>query len=68
MTEDEHQRVIDELDEVIRDTCTLMERFEAGGMVEAMAGDYQQLLGLHARAVGDQKAHTLAMLGQPLSH
>lgn len=62
MTEAEHQRVIDELDEVIRETRALMERFEASGMDEAMADDYAQLHDLHARAVSDQKAHTLAML------
>ncbi|QFT83428.1 hypothetical protein FIU88_00420 [Halomonas sp. THAF12] len=62
MTEAEHRRVIDELDAVIRDTRTLMERFEASGMDEDMAGDYAQLHDLYSRAVSDQKAHTLALL------
>lgn len=62
MTEAEHRRVIDELETVIRDTRTLMDRFEASGMDEAMAGDYAQLHDLYSRAVSDQKAHTLAML------
>ncbi|WP_163559549.1 hypothetical protein [Halomonas sp. NO4] len=62
MTENDHQRVIDELQAVIDETSHTIERFEATGMDEAMPADFQQLHALYAQAVSDQRAHTRHML------
>ena len=64
MTSDEQQRVIDELQGVIDDTQKTIDRFEATGMDEQMAEDYDKLLDILDDAVKQQQAHTLAMLGQ----
>ena len=62
MNQSECQQVIDELDSVIDETRTLMNRFEATGMDEAMPGDYQRLQDIYSKAVKDQWAYTQEML------
>jgi len=64
MTADEHQQVIDKLQEVIDDTRQTIERFEAAGMDEKMPEDYGKLLDILDDAVTHQREHTLAMLGK----
>ena len=65
MTEAEHQQVIDELQSVIDDTQRTLDRFEATGMKEEMAEDYEKLLAIVDDAVTQQREHTLAMLDAP---
>ncbi|WP_444677473.1 hypothetical protein [Halomonas sp. E19] len=62
MTPDEHQQVIDELQGLIDDTQQTIDRFEATGMEEKLAEDYEKLLAILDDAVKQQRAHTLAML------
>ncbi|MFD2190280.1 hypothetical protein [Pistricoccus aurantiacus] len=62
MTQGEYQYVIDELDRMIIDSRALMERFEAAGMEEKMARDYQLLEDNLVRALKEQRRYTLAML------
>ncbi|MFQ3788097.1 hypothetical protein [Halomonas sp. A29] len=62
MNEAEYQRVIDELDRVIRDTRDTMACFEAAGMDEQMPEDYAKLHEIYAKAVSEQRACTLSML------
>lgn len=62
MTPDEHQRVIDALQELIDETHSTLERFETSGMEEKMAEDYEMLLHILDQAVKQQRSHTLAML------
>ena len=63
MTEAEHQQVIDELQSVIDDTQRTLDRFEATGMQEEMAEDYEKLLAIVDDAVTQQREHVMAMLG-----
>lgn len=63
MTADEHQQVIDKLQEVIDDTRQTIERFEATGMETELPEDYDKLLEILDSAVKAQREHTLAMLG-----
>jgi len=44
MTPDDHQRVIDELQTLIDETQHMLTRFEALGMDEELAEDYEKLL------------------------
>lgn len=62
MTPDEHQRVIDALQELIDETHSTLERFETSGMDEKMPADYEKLLTILDNAVKQQREHTLAML------
>ncbi|AXY42175.1 hypothetical protein [Halomonas sp. JS92-SW72] len=64
MTVDEHQRVIDELQAVLDDTRSTMERFEATGMDEQMPEDYEKLLVILDDAVTQQRGQVMAMLDQ----
>ncbi|MGQ4880126.1 hypothetical protein ACOJCM_16280 [Billgrantia sp. LNSP4103-1] len=64
MNEAEHQRVIDELQQVIEETHKTMSRFEATGMDEEMREDYDKLLEIFDLSVKQQREHTLAMLEQ----
>ena len=64
MNEGEHQQVIGELQVVIDDTQTTLERFEATGMNEQMPGDYDKLLGILDDAVKQQREHTKVMLNR----
>ena len=63
MTDAEYQKVIDELEELIVDTRETLERFEATGMDTEMPEDYDRLHEILGKAVKEQRAHTLAMLG-----
>ena len=63
MTADEHQQVIDKLQEVIDDTRQTIERFEATGMETELSEDYDKLLEILDGAIKAQREHTLAMLG-----
>ena len=65
MTEAEHRQVIDELQTVIDDTQQTIGRFEATGMQEEMAEDYEKLLAIVDDAVTQQREHTMAMLDAP---
>lgn len=62
MTPDDHQRVINELQQVIDDTQATLTRFEATGMDEEMTEDYDKLLTILDEAIKQQREHTLAML------
>ncbi|MFY0989104.1 hypothetical protein [Halomonas sp. C05BenzN] len=62
MTEEEHRRVIDALQDVIVETQETIERLEAAGMQEALAEDYHQLFEVLDRANRQQRQHTLEML------
>jgi flagellar biosynthesis chaperone FliJ len=62
MREAEYQQVIDELEQVIQDTRTTIERFESSGMGEQMPEDYDKLLVILDDAVKQQREHTQAML------
>ena len=70
MTNEEHQRVIDELQEVIDDTQHTIDRFEDAGLEGEMSEDYEKLLAILDDAVKQQREHTKVMLdagegGQP---
>nr|WP_297461205.1 hypothetical protein [uncultured Halomonas sp.] len=58
----EYQRIIAELDAVIRDAKALMTRFEATGFDETMSDDYLALHALYTRAVSEQRHYTQTML------
>lgn len=64
MTPDEHQKVIDELQTLLVDTRTTIERFEATGMSEQMPKDYDKLLTILDEAIKQQREYTLIMLNQ----
>lgn len=63
MTEDDHQQVIYELQDVIEDTQNTLSRFEATGMDEKVPEDYDKLLEILDDAVKQQRKHTMVMLG-----
>lgn len=62
MTDDDHQRVINELQQVIDDTQATLTRFEATGMDEEMPADYDKLLTILDDAIKQQREHTQALL------
>lgn len=62
MTNQEHQRVIDELQMVIDDTQATLKRFEETSMDEGMPEDYEKLLTVLNDAVKQQREHTRVML------
>tara|TARA_R100000988_G_C3933912_1_gene132816 strand:+ start:167 stop:358 length:192 start_codon:yes stop_codon:yes gene_type:complete len=62
MTDDDHQRVINELQQVIDDTQATLTRFEATGMDEEMPVDYDKLLTILDDAIKQQREHTQALL------
>ncbi|MYL25163.1 hypothetical protein GLV89_15455 [Halomonas alkaliantarctica] len=62
MTNEEHQRVIDELQAVINETQQTIERFEHTGMDAEMPEDYEKLLAILDDAVKQQREHTRVML------
>lgn len=68
MTNEEHQRVIDELQEVIDDTQATLQRFENTGMEVDMPADYEALLTILDTAIKQQRDHTQAILEDGLSH
>lgn len=63
MTEDDHQQVINELQDIIDDTQRTLTRVETTGMDEDMSDDYAKLLAILDDAVTRQREHTQAMLG-----
>ncbi|UXZ54265.1 hypothetical protein LOS15_15875 [Halomonas sp. 7T] len=62
MTPDDHQRVIDELQTLIEETQQTLTRFEATGMDEELAADYEKLLTILDNAIKQQREHTKALL------
>ncbi len=62
MTDDDHQRVINELQQVIDDTQATLTRFEETGMDEEMPADYDTLLTILHDAITQQREHTQALL------
>ncbi|WP_075879878.1 hypothetical protein [Vreelandella massiliensis] len=62
MTNEEHQRVIDELQAVINETQQTIERFENAGLEGEMPEDYEKLLVILDDAVKQQREHTRVML------
>jgi len=62
MTNEEHQKVIDELQVVIDDTQTTLKRFEDKGMNNEMPADYDKLLDILDNAIKQQREHTQAVL------
>ncbi|EHK59900.1 hypothetical protein MOY_14087 [Halomonas sp. GFAJ-1] len=62
ITNNEQQRVIDELQALIDDTQSTLTRFEDTGMDELMPEDYNKLLEMLDNAIKQQREHTLAML------
>ncbi|WP_248730119.1 hypothetical protein [Vreelandella populi] len=56
------QRMIDELDRVLKETRELMTRFEETGMNERMERDYDKLHDIYSRTVKDQWHYTQALL------
>lgn len=62
MTDDDHQRAINELQQVIDDTQATLTRFEATGMDEEMPADYDKLLTILDDAIKQQREHTQALL------
>ncbi|MGP5018839.1 hypothetical protein ACTXK7_14505 [Vreelandella alkaliphila] len=63
MTDDDHQRVINELQQVIDDTQAMLTRFEETGMNEEMPADYDKLLTILDDAIKQQRKHTKMALG-----
>lgn len=62
MTDDDYQRVINELQQVIDDTQATLTRFEATGMDEEMPADYDKLLTILDDAIRQQREHTTGLL------
>ena len=62
MTPDDHQHVIDKLQELIVDIQAALKRFEETGMDDSMSEDYEKLLEILYSAVKQQRAHTSEML------
>ncbi|MDP3534589.1 MAG: hypothetical protein Q8S08_04255 [Halomonas sp.] len=62
MTPDDHQRVIDELQTLIEETQQTLTRFEATGMDEELAADYEKLLEILDNAIKQQREQTKALL------
>ncbi len=63
MSPDDHQRVINELQTLIDETQSTIDRFEASGMSENIPEDYDKLLSILDSAIKQQREHTQAMLG-----
>lgn len=62
MTPKQHQKIINDLQNIITETIDLMDRFEEKGMQEDMAADYQELHEILARATKQQRQHMQALL------
>lgn len=63
MSPDEHQRVAQELESLIRDTQATIERAENHCLDQTSPEDFQALLDIVDSAVKQQREHTQAMLG-----
>lgn len=66
MQPNEHEQVIQELETLISDTQTTIDRIEAYGLDYEMPEDYQALLDILDNAIKHQREHTLAMLATRL--
>ena len=65
----DYRRLIDELQEVIMGTLTLLNDFEETGMDDHMADDYDRLHGILNTAIADQRRYQselLSLLRKPL--
>jgi len=62
MTNEEHQKVIDELQVVSDDIQATLKRFEDTGKNEKMPADYDKLLVILDETIKQQREHTKAML------
>ncbi|SER41818.1 hypothetical protein SAMN04487958_10148 [Vreelandella subterranea] len=62
MNSDEHERVAQELESLIRDTQATIERAEIHGLDQTSPKDFQALLDIVDSAVKQQREHTQAML------
>lgn len=62
MTPQDHETVILELDALIRDTQTLLDKVMHHGLDQTQAEDYGRLLAILDSAVKQQREHTFAML------
>lgn len=65
MTNEDYQRIVDELEQIIQETRATMARFENTGMDERMPSDYAQLEDILTQAVKDQRHYTREMLNLP---
>ncbi len=62
MHEQDHQRVINELQRLIDDTQAALSRAEAHGLDATMPEDFAHLLDILDRAIKQQREHTRALL------
>lgn len=62
MTPEQHQKIIDELQDVITQIIDLLDRFEDEGMQTALAKDYEQLHQILAKATKQQRRHIREMI------
>jgi len=62
MTPQDHETVILELDALIRDTQTLLDKVMHHGLDQTQSEDYDRLLAILDSAVKQQREHTFAML------
>lgn len=61
MTPDQHQQIIDELQEVIIQTIELIDRFEDQEMQESLEDDYERLHTVLEKASQKQRKHIQAL-------
>ncbi|WP_349618383.1 hypothetical protein [Azotobacter salinestris] len=61
----DHQHLIDELDTLLAQIATLLQRFEATGCSATLKADYIALHELQARALKQRQEHACAMAGDP---
>lgn len=62
MTPNQHQKIIDELQDVITQTIDLINRFEDKNMQAAQAQDYEQLHQILAQATKQQRRYIRKMI------
>ncbi|MEG3081664.1 hypothetical protein R3F64_17565 [Halomonas sp. 5021] len=63
MSPDEHERVAEKLEALIRDTQATIELAESHGLYQIFPEDFQALLDIVDSAIKQQREHTRAMLG-----
>lgn len=61
----DHQHLINELDTLLAQIATLLQRFEATGCNATLKADYIALHELQARALKQRQEHACAMAGDP---
>lgn len=62
MTPEQHQQIIDELQDVIIQTIDLIDRFEEQEMEEQLDEDYEQLHTVLEKAIKKQRKHIQALI------